>query len=215
MGLPATAKVNNLVSKNDSAKKNNDYYKVRFGVTNSNYLGYKSLKDFARDSDNAVDLENIWALRASMKFPLWKDGFLSADLGQDVNTTYNKAENKDVTSSPIAEVKYRQNFGGTERVKFHLYGRGRATPAPKDAQNKVVTQVRCAFGTDIILDDKCGLYADVHYTSKYNKDKKWENKYGGWVGFNFKKFWIEEQMNFEPGSAKPKFSTNAGFTILF
>ena len=216
MGITPGAEIGNIKNPSDITLTPRPKTKVKFSATTSNYVAYKDLNDIDINNGGKPELENIFTLRAAVNLPVLEGATLSADIGGDFNTKYDIKldRHKETKSSPIVELKYKQNFGGPEiapnvNLNVHAGARARITYEP-DKPNEFPIQTRLYGGMDLKLGRGHSIYIDGHYTPKYNKDAEWETKYGGWIGYSYKNFWIEEQLN-----SDGKFSTNVGISFSF
>ena len=150
------------------------------------------------------DVESLNTLRVSAKTKFGTT--LSTDFGADFN--FEKIDNKITTTiKPAFEAKIKQNIASIPMsetsVNFRTYARYRHIGN--------ANQLRIAAGASVPLNDKLSVYADAHYTTKFQEGK---DKIGIWAGFDYdmskKDHWGLDvgQANYNPSTGKWDFMTN-------
>ncbi len=168
--------------------------KPTYKFATSNYYNYSN------DS-----LESLNTLRFSCDTP-WK-GTCSLDVGADINLKPTD-EGLSTSVKPAFEAKYKQNFATVDDTTFKGYVRYRHIG---DSD-----QLRFSAGVSKNLNDKCSVYADGYYTTKFDG----KDKIGGWIGLDCKindkvTFWVEPLQINKTIGGESFHSANIGITVNF
>jgi len=154
-------------------------------------------------------IESLNTLRLSTKTSF--GGSFNADFGADTNIQPSEDGFK-ITTKPAFEAKYKQNIAKLPlldtSVNFRAYSRYRHIGD--------TNQLRVAAGAGIPLNDKLTVYADAHYTTKFEENK---DKVGFWTGLDYKatnnfSLWCEGQVNKTINGSWDS-SANAGLSYSF
>ncbi|MCQ2744086.1 MAG: autotransporter outer membrane beta-barrel domain-containing protein [bacterium] len=174
--------------------KSNVLQKPTYKFTTSNYYNYSN------DS-----LESLNTLRFSCDTP-WK-GTCSLDVGADINLK-STDEGLSASVKPASEAKYKQNFATLDDITISGYTRYRHIGESD--------QLRFSAGVRKKINDKVSIYADGHYTTKFDG----KDKIGGWIGVDCKvgdkiSFWAEPLQYNKTLGGKSDYSSNFGVTYKF
>ena len=161
------------------------------------------------------EVESINTARVSANVPALEGGVFSVDFGADIVSSPSEA-GMTTSAKPIVEVKYKQNFASVPIFDTSMDVRGyvRYRHIGEDTN-----QLRVAGGVSIPVSKNTSIYADAHYTTKFQDGK---DNAGFWIGASYKannklSLWVEPvQMNFAlDGSGKTTNLMNVGLTYNF
>ena len=155
------------------------------------------------------EIESLNTLRLSTSTN--RGGSLNVDAGVDVNITTSD-NGLQTTVKPAFEAKYKQNITSVpffdSSLNLRTYARYRKIGD--------MNQLRLAAGGSVPINDNLSVYADAHYTTKFEENK---DKIGCWTGLDYKvnnnfSLWCELQAN-KTINGSSDMSGNVGLSYRF